>query len=147
MTASEEVRERQAATAGKEEIGPFLHDPSVRIILALLGNRNITEEDVLVITTRKNLPADVFNAVAKDKRWAESYPVRLALAKNPKTPLFVALSLVRYLRIFDQVELTRNSTLPLSSGARSKRSSWRRSPPWRWGRRRAWRRSHPATSC
>jgi len=113
MAGSEEVRERQAATAGKEEIESFLHDPSARVVLSLLGNRNITEEDVLVITSRKNLSAEVLETVAKDKRWSESYPVRLALAKNPKTPLFAALSLVRYLRIFDQVEVTRNTTLPV----------------------------------
>jgi hypothetical protein len=68
----------------------------------------------LIIANRKNLPDDVLEALAKDKRWAESYPIRLALAKNPKTPLFVALSISRYLRLFDLVEIGRSHLLPLT---------------------------------
>jgi hypothetical protein len=50
--------------------------------------------------------------IARDKRWTESYPVRLALAKNPKTPLSVSLSIVRYLHLFDIAEMTRSHFLP-----------------------------------
>lgn len=113
MTDTEEIREQRAAAAGEEEIAALLHDPSPRVIKALLANRNITEEDVLVIAARKNLPGEVLESIARDRRWAEKYPLRLALARNPKTPLFSALSIVRYLRLFDQVELTRSNSLPV----------------------------------
>jgi hypothetical protein len=79
----------------------------------LLQNSRLTEDDVLIIATRKNLPADIFEQIAKDKRWRTSYPLRLALAKNPKTPISVSLSIVRYLRFFDVEELTRCRFLPL----------------------------------
>jgi len=75
--------------------------------------RNLIEEDVLIIMKRKNLPPDILETIFKDKRWAESYPVRLALARNPRSPLSVSLSIARYLRLFDLEEITRSHFIPL----------------------------------
>jgi hypothetical protein len=73
----------------------------------------LLEEDVLIIAQRKNLPPDILEYIAKDKRWAESYPIRLALAKNPRSPLSVSLTQARYLRLFDLEEITHSRHLPL----------------------------------
>lgn len=113
MSESEGIRSMQAAAASEEEIASYLHDPSPRVIRALLENRRLTEEDVLIIVKRKNLPSDILEKVFKDKRWSESYPVRLALARNPRSPLSVSLTIARYLRIFDLEEITRSHFIPL----------------------------------
>jgi len=113
MLETEETRAAQAAHASHEEIALFVHDPSPKVVLMLFENRNLTEEHVLAIANRKNLSPEVLNTLVKDTRWSESYPVRLALAKNPKTPLFTALSLARFLRLFDLADLARNHLLPV----------------------------------
>jgi hypothetical protein len=113
MSETEEARKARAASAGEEEIAGLLHDPSADVIKTLLENRNLTEEDVLIIATRKNLPASVLESIFKDKRWSESYPVRLALARNPKSPLTVSITIARYLRLFDLEEITRSHFIPL----------------------------------
>jgi len=113
MLDTEETRAARAANASDEEIPLFLHDPSSKVIQALFENRNLTEEHILIIANRKNLSPEVLNAIVKDPRWSESYPVRLALAKNPKTPLFAALSIARFLRLFDLAALARNHLLPV----------------------------------
>lgn len=113
MTDSVELRIEQALSAREEEISRFLHDSSPKVVRALLGNKHLTEDDVLVMANRKNLPADILETIAKDKRWTEGYPVRLALAKNPKTPLTVSLSIARRLRLFDLAEISRNRFLPI----------------------------------
>ena len=102
----------QAAFADQDELGTLLHDTSPHVIRALLENRHLREDDILVIANRKNLPPDVFALIAKDPRCAESYPIRLALVKNPKTPLSVSLTIVRHLRLFDIAEMTRSHLLP-----------------------------------
>ena len=112
MSESEETRREQAIAAGEKEIARYLHDPSPRVVRALLENRRLSEEDVLIIVKR-NLPSDILETIFKDKRWAESYPVRLALARNPRSPLSVSLSIARYLRIFDLEEITRSHFIPL----------------------------------
>jgi len=113
MADSEEARTELAATAGAEVFARLLHDPSFRVLRALLGNSNLREEDVLVLASRKNLPVDVLESIARDNRWAKSYPIRLALAKNPKTPLSISLGIARYLHLFDITELSRSTLIPL----------------------------------
>jgi len=113
MSGRVDQRAERAASAGKEDLGRFVHDPSPRVIKALLTNRNLSEQEVLIIASRKNLPGDLLESIAKDRRWAASYPLRLALAKNPKTPMFTALSLARYLRLFDLADTARSHFLPL----------------------------------
>jgi hypothetical protein len=114
MPDTEEKRIELAAVANEEEITQYVHDPSPKVIRALLGNRHLAEEEVLIIADRKNIPSDVLEAIARDKRWAESYPVRLALARNPKSPLSISLSIARYLRLFDLEEITRCHFIPLA---------------------------------
>jgi hypothetical protein len=111
MSDAEEGKIARAAYADSDQIVKLLHDPSPEVLKALLGNSNLREDDVLVIANRKNIPGAVLDMIARDKRWTESYPVRLALAKNPKTPLSVSLSIVRYLHLFDIAEMTRSHLL------------------------------------
>ena len=113
MSESEETRRERAAAAGEEDIAKYLHDPSPQVVRALLENRRLAEKDVLIIAHRKNLPPEILEKIFKDKRWAESYPVRLALACNPKSPLSVSLTIARYLRVFDLEEITRSHVIPL----------------------------------
>lgn len=115
MQTTETVEQRieRAATVPEGGLDPFLHDPSPRVLKVLLTNRALTEEHALVIANRRNLPGEVLEAIAKDRRWAESYPVRMAVSKNPKTPLFISLSLARHLRLFDLADITRDHFLPL----------------------------------
>jgi hypothetical protein len=114
MLETEEKRIELAMVADGEEIAQYVHDPSTKVIRALLGNRHLTEEEVLIIASRKNIPANILETIAKDKRWAESYPVRLALARNPKSPLSISLSIARYLRLFDLEEIARCNFIPLA---------------------------------
>ncbi len=113
MPESEELRKEQAMDAAGEDIAGYLHDPSPIVIRALLQNRLLTEEDVLIIVKRKNLPSYLLETIFKDKRWAESYPIRLALARNPRAPLSVSLSIARHLHLFDLEEITRSHFIPL----------------------------------
>lgn len=113
MTSSDQAKDEYAASAGPEQIPALLHDPSPQVISALLANRNLTEDDVLIIASRKNLRPELLTAIYRDQRWAESYPVRLALASNPKTPLSVSLTISRHIRLFDLAKLTTSPYLPL----------------------------------
>ncbi len=113
MTETEEKRLELAAAAGKEEMQEYVHDPSSRVLKSVLQNRNITEQEVLTIANRKNITGDILEMIAKEKRWSESYPVRLALVRNPRSPLFVSLSAARFLRVFDLEEITRSRYIPV----------------------------------
>jgi hypothetical protein len=113
MNGTEEDRAGLAASASEDALTLYLHDPSPKVVRAVLENRSLTEEHVLIIANRKNLPSEILESIFRDKRWTDSYPVRLALARNPKTPSFVALSISRFLRLFDLADLARNHFLPV----------------------------------
>ncbi|MFA5074013.1 MAG: hypothetical protein WC539_08995 [Nitrospirota bacterium] len=112
MGSDDETRKKQALEASGDAIIGFLHDPSPIVMRALIGNKNLSEDEIIVIAARKNLPQDVLTTIARDERWADRYPVHLALARNPKTPLSVSLSRAQQLRFFDLVDLSRNRFLP-----------------------------------
>ncbi len=113
MPETEGQRAESAARAGAEEISRYLHDPSSRVVRALLENQQLVEDDILILATRKDLPPDILVSISKDRRWNESYQIRLALARNPRTPLSVSLNVARFLRLFDLEELTRSHFIPL----------------------------------
>ncbi len=105
------TRAKNAQEAREEKITLFVHDPEPQVVRGLLENPNLSEEHILILASRKNLPAEILAEIFRDKRWSESYPVKLALAKNPKTPLFTALSVARFLQLFDLSDLARNHQL------------------------------------
>ena len=107
------ARAGTAREACGEEIARYLHDPAPQVVSALLENPNLSEEHILVLANRKNVSAEALESIGRDKRWAESYPVKLALARNPKTPLFTALSIARFLRLFDLADIARSHQLPV----------------------------------
>jgi hypothetical protein len=49
-----------------------------------------------------------FSMLAGDIRFKSSYRLKLNLCKNPKTPQKIVLSLLKYLRIFDLGDITKD---------------------------------------
>jgi len=104
-----------AASRGSgEELGMLVHHPSPQVISRLLLNSNLTEDQVRVLARRRNLTREIIESIYYDRRWKDSYPVMMALCKNPKTPQNISLSILKSLRIFDMADLTRNQQIPVA---------------------------------
>jgi hypothetical protein len=87
-------RKSLARRPRRELIERALGDPDPEVIRTLLGNPRVTENDVVRLCARRPCPQAVLRAVADQHRWTERGRVRLALVRNPDTPLDVALRLV-----------------------------------------------------
>ena len=59
----------------------------------------------------KNLAADVVRQIAETKEFTRKYPVQVALANNPKTPVPVALRLMQSLHKKDLQALANNRSV------------------------------------
>jgi hypothetical protein len=70
------------------------HDPTPRVIAALLDNPRLTEGSLAPLAHGETTPTPVLELIAGDRRWSARYPLRLALARNPATPLAAALRLL-----------------------------------------------------
>ncbi|MBI5189117.1 MAG: hypothetical protein HZA22_00385 [Nitrospirae bacterium] len=107
-----ETRIRHAMDADRDGIRQYLHDPSDKVVFALLANRQITEDELLVLAKRRDLPAEALGCIAARRFTVEGYKVKLALVNNPRTPRRVALGFLREMRLRDMAYVTTNKVLP-----------------------------------
>ena len=75
----------------------LLFDPDARVVRTILGNPRLIEADVVKLAASRRATAEVLEVIAQDDRWIVRYPVKLALANNPASPLRVVLGLLPYL--------------------------------------------------
>ncbi|MEJ2313742.1 MAG: hypothetical protein P8Y85_02990 [Nitrospirota bacterium] len=103
---------RAAQTAEGEDLWKAIRSQHPEALENATLNRHLTEDMALYIAKNKNTPSETLGFLAGDVRFGEVYRVRLAVAKNPKCPPRVALSLVKHLRLFDLADITRDKRLP-----------------------------------
>lgn len=106
LNASEKFR--LAIFANREVRNLLIHDPKKMVSLAVLTNGKVNESEALQYAQRKDLSEDVILAIAKEQKWKKSYPIKLAVISNPKTPLSVAISLLSHLHEKDLKSLSRD---------------------------------------
>jgi hypothetical protein len=69
----------------------LLADAEPRVAAAALANPRLREEDLVRVLRRDDAHRPLLEAVVDAPRWRDAYSVRLALVRNPRTPLAVAL--------------------------------------------------------
>jgi hypothetical protein len=107
-------RLRCAQTARGNELWNLVRDPHPEVILYVTLNRHLTEEMAVFIAKRRNASAEALGFLAGDARFRDSYKLKLLLCKNPKTPQRASFSLLKFLRIFDLGDLTRDQAIPIT---------------------------------
>lgn len=95
----EKISIARRANAGL--IAHLRHDPSPRVIAALLENPRLTEGLLAPLVHREDARPEVLRAIAENPRWGLRYPLRSALARNPRTPVQTALRLLPMLKKVD----------------------------------------------
>jgi hypothetical protein len=106
MPPDTETRIESARTASGDELKSLIHEANEEVLLALLQNPNLDETHVALLLERLDLAANVLRAIGAEGKWTASEGIRLGLARHPRTPKRVALTLVRQLHLFDLVRLT-----------------------------------------
>jgi hypothetical protein len=109
-----EERLQRAHTAQGDELWNIIRDSHPQVIVNATLNRNLSEEMALYIAKNRNAPAEALGFLASDVRFKESLMLKLAICKNPKTPQRVTFSLLKFLRIFDLGNLTRDQAVPIT---------------------------------
>lgn len=109
----------KAITADKDELRLLIQHPSVEVLKNIFLNRNLNEEHVHILASRKNVPSSLIEYIYNIKKWKENYKVISALSRNPRTPEKIALQILKSLRILDLAELTRNKQVRISVRAKA----------------------------
>lgn len=107
----------------------LLFDSDVRVVRTILGNPRLTEADVVKLAASRRAAPEVLEVIAQDDRWIARYPVKVALANNPATPLRVVLGLLPYLLHQDLRAVAAGSSRAELRGQAASLLSQRRGPP------------------
>ena len=87
-----------ARRAGAGVIAHLRHDPTPRVVAALLDNPRLTEGLLMPLLASERAAPACLAAVAASRRWGLRPAVRSALARNPRTPLATVLATLPALR-------------------------------------------------
>jgi len=113
MSTAEE-RLQRACSAQGDELWLLLCDPHPQVSLSTIRNKSLSEDMALFIAKRRNVPAEALGFLANDVRFRDSLSLKLALCRNPKTPQRIVFSLLKFLRIFDLGDLSRDRVVPIT---------------------------------
>ncbi|SPF49772.1 conserved hypothetical protein [Syntrophobacter sp. SbD1] len=102
---------RLAMTADKETRTILMRDSNRMIQVAVISNPKITDSEVAAIAHSRQVDDEVLRRIAADKEWIRLYPIRLALASNPKTPVAIARKLVPTLNRQDLKNISSNKSI------------------------------------
>jgi len=116
-------RKSLARRNDREWIARVIRDPHPDVMRILLLNPRLTETDVVRLCARRPVASEVLREVFRSARWIVRYPVKVALALNPYTPLDVALQLAPLLRDQDLKRVLDAADLPEELHAACRRRS------------------------
>ncbi|HEX8501449.1 MAG TPA: hypothetical protein VF659_12775 [Pyrinomonadaceae bacterium] len=72
----------------------LIRDPNKVVAQAVISNPRITDQEVEAIAAMRTVSDEVLRLIAMNRGWARQYPIIHNLARNPRTPLPTAMSLL-----------------------------------------------------
>ena len=99
MTVAEKV---QLAFKGDKAVRSILVRERNRLVAtAAMRNPRMNENEVEQIAGMRNVDEEVLRVIGMKRDWTAKYPIAIALAKNPKSPVGVVLPLINRLTLRD----------------------------------------------
>jgi len=87
--------------ASQSVLAVLRHDPTPRVLSAVLENPRATEGLLLPLAASESASPQALATLAAHPRWGIRYPLRVALCRNPLTPLSNVLALLPMLKKSD----------------------------------------------
>jgi hypothetical protein len=92
--------------------GALVMDGHAQVMPIALDNPYLTEAQVLKALAREKVPTVVVQALAKHRKWSQTYNVRLAIVRNPSAPISIVLGFLPQLTVSDLRELAAPGIVP-----------------------------------
>ncbi len=106
MTVGEKIKLSYKANKGVREV--LVRDTNKIVACAVVNSGRITDAEVLAIATNRSIHEEVIRALTSNREFMRKYPVKVALAGNPKTPIPTAINLLNSLHVKDLQKLASN---------------------------------------
>ncbi|HJV67444.1 MAG TPA: hypothetical protein VJ550_17035 [Geomonas sp.] len=145
LDAAKVARLRRALTAEAEELFSILMDADHDVLKSTLKNPQLTEQHLLALLKRRNLPDPLIKALHKLPLVGRSRSLLIALAGHPDTPPAVLSAILPQLLLFELVNLTQLPGTPADLKLAAERAVLKRLPEAELGNKIALaRRGSPA---
>jgi hypothetical protein len=110
MSVAQKVR---AALLGSDAVRSILIRDSRRIVyMSVIKSPRMTEKEIVTYAKSRSINEEIIRTIAQNRDWTRMYPVRMALAGNPKCPPIIASSLLRTLIAKDVKFLAQSKDVP-----------------------------------
>lgn len=97
-----------AMKGSREERSILIRDPNKLVSTSVLSSPKLTESEVEAIAKMANVSEEILRIVAGNRAWIKNYNVMLALVRNPKSPVALAMNLMSRLNDKDLRQLSTN---------------------------------------
>ncbi len=109
MTIGQKIK---LAYKGNAEVRKLLvRDRNKMVAGAVIKSGRMSDAELLSVAQNRNLDGEVIRELTRIKEAMRKYPIKVALANNPKTPVSLAVSLVNQLQKRDLQALARNKNV------------------------------------
>ncbi|HEY5883080.1 MAG TPA: hypothetical protein VIT88_00250, partial [Pyrinomonadaceae bacterium] len=101
-------RMKLAMKGDREARSILIRDSNKVVCSAVVNNPRITEQEIENIASMRTVADEVLRLIAMNRSWARSYSIIHNLARNPRTPIPTAMSILLRIRTKDLLNLTQN---------------------------------------
>jgi hypothetical protein len=99
----------------------LVSDPLKMVALAAIKSPAVTEFEAARYASNSSLAEDVIRYIAGKREWTKLYGTKVALCRNPKTPVPEAMRLMPFLREKDLVNLTKSKGIASAVAAQARK--------------------------
>ncbi len=127
MSISEKIK--LATRGNKEARGILLRDSNKLVAVAAIRSPRITDGEVLMCAANRAVSDDVLRVIYNNREWTKDYRTKLALVKNPKTPMALSMRFLSTLRDSDVKDLARDRNVPSGIAQQAKKVIEKKTAP------------------
>ncbi|HPQ41003.1 MAG TPA: hypothetical protein PLV45_11585 [bacterium] len=110
MTASEKLIVAKMGT--KQERAILVTDPNKKVAVAVVEGPKMSEFEVQLIASNRQVYEEVLRAIAQHREWGKSNAIRRELVLNPKTPLSISTRMLTTLNEFILKDVIKSKDVP-----------------------------------
>jgi hypothetical protein len=106
------IRMRLARGAPKTLRNILIRDPNPLVATSVLNHNAMGESEIEQIARNRAVVADVLETVGNNRSWTRKYSIAVALVKNPRAPVGIAMRFLPRLAVRDLQGLSRDRNVP-----------------------------------
>ena len=110
MTVVERLKLAMRGT--REQRAALIRDPSKMVAVGVMSSPKLTEPEVEAFSRMTTVNEEVLRIIGANKAWTRNYAIALALTRNPKSPLSIAMQMAPRLTERDMKQIASDRNVP-----------------------------------